>query len=125
MNERHDIEPHLAYSQKLQKLAAGHQQETAQLLEDIEQLNGDIHQLLDENKKLRMANEAKDARIAELEQRVADLEKEKIHVDGNYIEKLNIEKYLAVKPKSKSKSKAKLKYYTPTSQLPLWDSNLA
>ena len=118
VKEHHEIETHLAYSKKLQELAVGHQQETAQLLKDIEQLHGDMQHLLDENKELRAANEAKDARIAELEQRVADMDKPTLHVSGDYIEALNIDKFLAAKPKSKSRKK--IEYYDLTNQLALW-----
>ena len=125
MQEHHEIETHLAFSKELQGLAAGHQQETDQLLKNIEQLRGDLQQLLEENKVLRASNETKKERIAELEQRVADLEKTTFHVDGNYIEKINIDKYLALKPKPKSRARAKMKYLEPVNQLFLWDNNTA
>ena len=118
MTEHHEIETRLAYSEKLRGLAVGHQQETKQLLENIEELQDLVRQLRDENKDLRDANEAKDARIAELEQRVADLEKTTFHFDGDYIEAMNIEKYMAIKPKGRSRQK--MKYYDLTNQLPLW-----
>ena len=116
MDDHLDIEAHLAYSEKLHGLTTGHQQETNQLLEDIEQLQGDLRRVLAENQALRAANQAKDAHIAELEQRVTDLQKETLKVEGDYIEKMNIEKYLALKPRSKTK----YKLYDLTDQLPLW-----
>lgn len=118
MDDHLDIEAHLAYSEKLHGLAAGHQQETNQLLEDIELLQADLRRLLAENQTLRATNETKDARIEELKQRVADLQKTTFQVNGDYIEEFHVDKYLAAKPKSKTKTKFKV--IDLSNQLPLW-----
>ena len=75
MSKTHaDIEAHLDFSEKYRKQIEAHQHETAQLLTDMEQLQGEVHNLLDENEQLYAECDAKDARIAELESRIAQLE---------------------------------------------------
>lgn len=119
-----NIESHLAYSEKLRGLAAGHQQETKQLLENIEELQVDVRQLLQEKKSLLAANAEKDAKIQELEQRIADLQRNASYtVNGDYIEALHVDKLMAVnKPK---RAKLKNKFIDYTNQLDLWTSNPA
>lgn len=75
MSKAHaDIESHLDFSEKFRKQLEAHQHETAQLLADMGQLQGEVRNLLDENEQLYAECDAKDARIAELESRVAELE---------------------------------------------------
>ena len=75
MSKAHpDIEAHLDFSEKYRKQIEAHQHETAQLLTDMEQLQGEVRNLLDENEQLYAECDAKDARIAELESRIAQLE---------------------------------------------------
>ena len=64
--DEHDIKAHLDYSEKLSGLTKGHQQETTQLLEDIEQLQAHVRLLLAENRKLRQENADKDKTIERL-----------------------------------------------------------
>lgn len=115
------IKAHLAYSEKLYGLTTGHQQETTQLLENIEQLQDDVRALLTENQNLRTANDEKDAKIKELEQRIADLQKPTQAVYGDYIETQNIRTQYQF-PKTYRSSRRKLNT-TDQTQLPLWNNN--
>ena len=117
----HHIEAHLAYSEKLYGLTTGHQQETTQLLENIEQLQDDVRALLTENQNLRTANDEKDAKIKELEQRIADLQKPTQAVYGDYIETQNVRTQYQF-PKTYRSSRRKLNT-TDQTQLPLWNNN--
>ena len=116
-----NIKAHLAYSEKLYGLTTGHQQETTQLLENIEQLQDDVRALLAENQNLRTANDEKDAKIKELEQRIADLQKPTQAIYGNYIETQNISTQYQF-PKTYRSSRRKLNT-TDQTQLPLWNNN--
>ena len=116
-----NIESHLAYSKKLYGLTTGHQQETTQLLENIEQLQDDVRVLLTENQNLRTANDEKDAKIKELEQRIADLQKPTQAVYGDYIETQNVRTQYQF-PKTYRSSRRKLNT-TDQTQLPLWNNN--
>lgn len=116
-----NIESHLAYSKKLYGLTTGHQQETTQLLENIEQLQDDVRVLLTENQNLRTANDEKDAKIKELEQRIADLQKPTQAIYGNYIETQNVRTQYQF-PKTCRPSRRKLNT-TDQTQLPLWNNN--
>ena len=119
--DEHNIEAHLAYSEKLYGLTTGHQQETTQLLENIEQLQDDVRALLTENQNLRTANDEKDAKIKELEQRIADLQKPTQAVYGDYIETQNVRTQYQF-PKTYRSSRRKLNT-TDQTQLPLWNNN--
>ena len=116
-----NIESHLAYSEKLYGLTTGHQQETTQLLENIEQLQDDVRVLLTENQNLRTANDEKDAKIKELEHRIADLQKPTQAIYGNYIETQNVRTQYQF-PKTYRSSRRKLNTTVQT-QLPLWNNN--
>ena len=116
-----NIESHLAYSEKLYGLTTGHQQETTQLLENIEQLQDDVRVLLTENQNLRTANDEKDAKIKELEHRIADLQKPTQAIYGNYIETQNVRTQYQF-PKTYRSSRCKLNT-TDQTQLPLWNNN--
>ena len=116
-----NIKAHLAYSEKLYGLTTGHQQETTQLLENIEQLQDDVRALLAENQNLRTANDEKDAKIKELEQRIADLQKPTQAVYGDYIETQNVRTQYQF-PKTYRSSRRKLNT-TDQTQLPLWNNN--
>ena len=116
-----NIESHLAYSKKLYGLTTGHQQETTQLLENTEHLQDDVRVLLTENQNLRTANDEKDAKIKELEQRIADLQKPTQAIYGNYIETQNVRTQYQF-PKTYRSSRRKLNT-TDQTQLPLWNNN--
>ena len=116
-----NIKAHLAYSEKLYGLTTGHQQETTQLLENIEQLQDDVRVLLTENQNLRTANDEKDAKIKELEHRIADLQKPTQAVYGDYIETQNVRTQYQF-PKTYRPSRRKLNT-TDQTQLPLWNNN--
>lgn len=95
MNDRdYDIESYLAYSEKLYGQAIGHQQETAQLLREIAQLQHHLRRLLDRENRLLEQCEQKDSRIRELEQRVSDLQKNTQYVYGDYIGQQRIEQQI-------------------------------
>ena len=119
--DEHNIKAHLAYSEKLYGLTTGHQQETTQLLENIEQLQDDVRALLAENQNLRTANDEKDAKIKELEHRIADLQKPTQAIYGNYIETQNVRTQYQF-PKTYRSSRRKLNT-TDQTQLPLWNNN--
>ena len=123
VKEHHEIETRLTYSKKLQELAAGHQQETAQLLKDIEQLNGDMQQLLDENKALETASKAKDARIAELEKRVAELEARPNIITDHYFEHFTANQVLTLPQRGSKRYKSKQTNNTNQLILELWKDN--
>ena len=116
-----NIKAHLAYSEKLYGLTTGHQQETTQLLENIEQLQDDVRVLLTENQNLRTANDEKDAKIKELEHRIADLQKPTQAIYRNYIETQNVRTQYQF-PKTYRSSRRKLNT-TDQTQLPLWNNN--
>ena len=125
-----NIEAHLAYSEKLYGLTTGHQQETTQLLEDIGQLQTYVRLLLAENRKLRQENAdkdtlllAKDNDIAELKQRIADLQKPTAvtSVAGDYYENMHIERQIFTTSLPPIK-KRKNRITTDKNQLPLWQT---
>ena len=123
MDDHLDIEADLAYSKKLHGLTTGHQQETTQLLENIEQLQTDARLLLDENKELREANATKDARIAELEARVAQLEARPNIITDHYFENFTANQVVTIPGHSGKRTKTK--HINDSNQLflELWKDN--
>ena len=123
MKDTKDIESHLAYSKKLSELTAGHQLETAQLLEDMKQLREDAHTLLNENERLQAELKEKDTRIEELKAKVAKLEARPTNLNiqaDQYVENQSVSKQIiALRPTKRSKTK---QIYN-SNQLPLWDPN--
>ena len=91
------------------------------VLDMIEQLQDDVRALLTENQNLRTANDEKDAKIKELEQRIADLQKPTQAVYGDYIETQNVRTQYQF-PKTYRSSRRKLNT-TDQTQLPLWNNN--
>ena len=128
MRNAKDIASHLAYSEKLKDLAAGHLQETAQLLEDMEQLQGDVRALVGENAALLADNQQKEEYTAELERRIAELEAHVARLEARpqyevevdtYVETQNVDKQLLnYRPKPTTKSKRKS--IDLTNQTTLW-----
>lgn len=118
MKSTKDIASHLSYSEKLSGLAAGHQKETAQLLEEIEQLQDDAHTLLAENERLCAENKQKDARIAELEARVAKLEARPQFQVEQFVETQNVKKQVVSVPRIYHRKKQAIDL---TNQYSLWD----
>ena len=124
MKNAKDIASHLSYSEKISGIVAGHQQETMQLLENIEELQDDVRLLLDENNDLRADNAAKQARIAELEARVAQLEARPNIITDHYFENFTANQILLPRQSSK---RTKTKPINDTNQLflELWKDNPA
>ena len=128
MHERHvddhlNISSVLAFSEQQESLIAAQQQVTQRVMDNNKMLRDSLRQEHDEAERYKQLYEAEVAKNKQLEDRIAQLESRPYNVNGNYIEALNIDKFLAVKPKSKSRTK--LKYVEPTNQLFLWDSKIA
>lgn len=124
-----EIESHLAYSDKLSGLVAGHQQESAQLLNHIEELRADVGMLMDENEALREAIKDKNAQIAELKARIAELEK-RPNI-GQYVAVQNVQRQEVGNqavgyPQHKiTRTRGKNKYINLTNQLDIWENTTA
>lgn len=73
-------------------------QETQQLLDDSKLLYDDVCLMLEDNKELRDSLQAKEERICELEQRIADLEHAALTVNGPYIANQQIRKQIVTMP---------------------------
>ena len=128
MHERHvddhlNISSILAFSEQQESLIAAQQQVTQRVMDNNKMLRDSLRQEHDEAERYKQLYEAEVAKNKQLEDRIAQLESRPYNVNGDYIEALNIDKFLAVKPKSKSRTK--LKYVEPTNQLFLWDSKIA
>ena len=128
MHERHvddhlNISSVLAFSEQQESLIAAQQQVTQRVMDNNKMLRDSLRQEHDEAERYKQLYEAEVAKNKQLEDRIAQLESRPYNVNGDYIEALNIDKFLAVKPKSKSRTK--LKYVEPTNQLFLWDSKIA
>lgn len=128
MHERHvddnlNISSVLAFSEQQESLIAAQQQVTQRVMDNNKMLRDSLRQEHDEAERYKQLYEAEVAKNKQLEDRIAQLELRPYNVNGDYIEALNIDKFLAVKPKSKSRTK--LKYVEPTNQLFLWDSKIA
>ena len=128
MHERHvddhlNISSVLAFSEQQESLIAAQQQVTQRVMDNNKMLRDSLRQEHDEVERYKQLYEAEVAKNKQLEDRIAQLESRPFNVNGDYIEALNIDKFLAVKPKSKSRTK--LKYVEPTNQLFLWDSKIA
>ena len=128
MHERHvddhlNISSVLAFSEQQESLIAAQQQVTQRVMDNNKMLRDSLRQEYDEAERYKQLYEAEVAKNKQLEDRIAQLESRPYNVNGDYIEALNIDKFLAVKPKSKSRTK--LKYVEPTNQLFLWDSKIA
>ena len=128
MHEKHvddhlNISSVLAFSKQQESLIAAQQQVTQRVMDNNKMLRDSLRQEHDEAERYKQLYEAEVAKNKQLEDRIAQLESRPYNVNGDYIEALNIDKFLAVKPKSKSRTK--LKYVEPTNQLFLWDSKIA
>lgn len=128
MHEKHvddhlNISSVLAFSEQQESLIAAQQQVTQRVMDNNKMLRDSLRQEHDEAERYKQLYEAEVAKNKQLEDRIAQLESRPYNVNGDYIEALNIDKFLAVKPKSKSRTK--LKYVEPTNQLFLWDSKIA
>lgn len=113
-----NIDSVLAFSEQQDALIAAQQQVTQRVMDNNHMLREALQQEHERAERFRALYEAEKAKNAQLAQRIRDLEKETIHVNGNYVEHVNIEKLLTGRPVSKSKRKT---FYTDlTNQLPLW-----
>lgn len=130
-----EIEALLDYTDQLNGLVSGHQQEVSQLLNVNEQLQDSVRSLLDEIGELYAACEAKDARIAELEAyiaglkaRVAKLEARPLSINADkYFENFKVEHQVIEMQAKRSvkKLKSKTKVVDDPNQLDLWKDNPA
>ena len=120
MKSTDDIASHLSYSEQLSGITAGHQKETAKLLENMEQLQDDVRVLLSENECLMTACRQKDSRIAELEARVAKLEARPEYNVEQYVENQTIKKQLVSVPHMPRRKKQVIDL---TNQYSLWEPN--
>ena len=128
MSKAHpDIEAHLDFSEKYRKQIEAHQHETAQLLTDMEQLQGEVRNLLVENEQLNAECDAKDARIAELESRSAQLEARPVSVTADkYFENYNVaHQIVTLQPRPTTKRLKSKNKYIDTNQLDIWKDNPA
>ena len=123
MDDHLNISSILAFSEQQESLIAAQQQVTQRVMDNNKMLRDSLRQEHDEVERYKQLYEAEVAKNKQLEDRIAQLESRPFNVNGDYIEALNIDKFLAVKPKSKSRTK--LKYVEPTNQLFLWDSKIA
>ncbi len=123
MDDNLNISSVLAFSEQQESLIAAQQQVTQRVMDNNKMLRDSLRQEHDEAERYKQLYEAEVAKNKQLEDRIAQLELRPYNVNGDYIEALNIDKFLAVKPKSKSRTK--LKYVEPTNQLFLWDSKIA
>ena len=62
-----DIEAHLAYSQKISELASSHQQEVAQMLEDMRQLHAELRAMSDALREAEQVIADKDRQLIALQ----------------------------------------------------------
>lgn len=124
MSKAHaDIESHLDFSEKFRKQLEAHQHETAQLLTDMEQLQGEVRNLLDENEQLYAECDAKDARIAELKARIAQLEARPNIITDHYFENFTANQVVTLPGHSSKRTKTK--HINDSNQLflELWKDN--
>lgn len=124
MSKAHsDIEAHLDFSEKFRKQLEAHQHETAQLLTDMGQLQGEMRNLLDENEQLYAECDAKDARIAELETRIAQLEARPNIITDHYFENFTANQVVTLPGHSGKRTKTK--HINDSNQLflELWKDN--
>lgn len=118
VDDRLNISSVLAFSEQQESLIAAQQQVTQRVMDNNKILRDSLRQEHDEAERYKQLYEAELAKNKQLEDRIAQLESRPFNVAGDYIEALNIDKFLAAKPKSKSRKK--IEYYDLTNQLALW-----
>lgn len=110
------------YSEQLESFVCSRNTEENALLEQLRQMRNLARTYKEKYQQAQEQCQVKDARICELEQRVADLEKPTVNntVNGNYIGAMHIDRQIIAIPKissKKHKSKHQQSYYP---ELALW-----
>ena len=130
MHERHvddhlNISSILAFSEQQESLIAAQQQVTQRVMDNNKILRDSLRQEHDEAERYKQLYEAEVAKNQQLEDRIAQLESRPFNVNGDYVESVNIERYLTYLPSPKRTKRTKLKNNPSDPTLPLWDNNTA
>lgn len=130
MHEKHvddhlNISSVLAFSEQQESLIAAQQQVTQRVMDNNKMLRDSLRQEHDEAERYKQLYEAEVAKNEQLEDRIAQLESRPFNVNGDYVESVNIERYLTYLPSQKRTKRTKLKNNPSDPTLPLWDNNTA
>lgn len=130
MHEKHvddhlNISSVLAFSEQQESLIAAQQQVTQRVMDNNKILRDSLRQEHDEAERYKQLYEAEVAKNQQLEDRIAQLESRPFNVNGDYVESVNIERYLTYLPSQKRTKRTKLKNNPSDPTLPLWDNNTA
>lgn len=124
MHEKHvddhlNISSVLAFSQQQDALIAAQQQVTQRVMDNNQMLREALQQEHDRAESLQEQLKKEQAKNAELQARVDQLESRPISVSGDYVETQRISKYIA----SYKPNKQRLKKPSNDPILPLWENN--
>ena len=130
MHEKHvddhlNISSVLAFSEQQESLIAAQQQVTQRVMDNNKILRDSLRQEHDEAERYKQLYEAEVAKNQQLEDRIAQLESRPFNVNGDYVESVNIERYLTYLPSQKRTKRTKQKNNPSDPTLPLWDNNTA
>ena len=130
MHEKHvddhlNISSVLAFFEQQESLIAAQQQVTQRVMDNNKILRDSLRQEHDEAERYKQLYEAEVAKNQQLEDRIAQLESRPFNVNGDYVESVNIERYLTYLPSQKRTKRTKLKNNPSDPTLPLWDNNTA
>ena len=128
MHERHvddhlNISSVLAFSEQQESLIAAQQQVTKRLMDNNKILRDSLRQEHEDAEKYKQLYEAELAKNQQLEDRIAQLEARPFNVNGDYVESVNIERYLNYISTPKRTKRTKLKDNPSDLTLPLWDNS--
>lgn len=124
MHEKHvddhlNISSVLAFSQQQDALIAAQQQVTQRVMDNNQMLREALQQEHDRAESLQEQLKKEQAKNAELQARVDQLESRPISVSGDYVETQRISTYIA----SYKPNKRRLKKPSNDPLLPLWENN--
>lgn len=125
MDDHLNISSVLAFSEQQESLIAAQQQVTQRVMDNNKILRDSLRQEHDEAERYKQLYEAEVAKNQQLEDRIAQLESRPFNVNGDYVESVNIERYLTYLPSPKRTKRTKLKNNPSDPTLPLWDNNTA